>query len=120
MSDILSNFYKTYYHYNKTINTNNNFLTPHNKLRIKTDNTARNLSTHGIYLSENNTLLISRKNKFKPLTLNKKIKIQNYKSIENNINNQNINLNSEENKMTTSKYNQNILNLIAPQPEKCF
>ena len=120
MSDILSNFYKTYYHYNKTINTNNNFLTPHNKLRVKTDNTARNLSPHGIYLSENNTLLISRKNKFKPLTLNKKIKIQNYKSIENDINNQNKNLNLEENKMTTSNYNQNILNLIAPQPEKCF
>ena len=122
MSDILSSFYKTYYHYNKAINSNNNFLTPHNRLRVKTDNAARNLSQHGIYLSENNTLLISRKN-FKPLTLNKKIEIKNYKSIDNDNENQNINLNSEENRLT-SKFDKdkdkNNLYLIERQPEKYF
>ena len=57
MTYTLSDIYKSYKH--SSINENNNFFTPIR--RIETDSTAQNLSPHGIYLSGNNTLLISKK-----------------------------------------------------------
>jgi hypothetical protein len=61
MSDILSNYYKTFYPKTKKLHTMENFFTPNKNLNLKTDVTAQHLSPYGIYLSENNTLLISKK-----------------------------------------------------------
>ena len=70
MSDILSDYYKTQYCINSSKIINKNFLTPNKNIRIKPDLTAINLSLYGIYLSENNALLISKNNKTSPLSVN--------------------------------------------------
>ena len=111
MTYTLSDIYKSYKH--SSINENNNFFTPIR--RIETDSTAQNLSPHGIYLSGNNTLLISKKNSFSPLglTLNKKFFINNFLPLEEDVNDQNINLNPEIKKfsMTTKNYKKKNYNL---------
>ena len=131
MSDILTNYYTSYYNNNYIFKDNESFYTPNKRLRFKTDLTAKKLSSFGIYLSENNILLISRKKGLKPLSrqLNKN---------NNNINNNFLpiekeikdkakshNLSPEERKMLLSsknnkeKNNYNF-NEFDPQLKKCF
>ena len=103
MADILSNFYRTNY---KKNNINNNVLTPTRNLKLKTDTTAQHLSPHGIYLSENNTLLISKKKYISPLslTLTKQLNIKNnnYLLFNSNLKTQINNINGKEKKLSTT------------------
>ena len=119
MSDVLSNYFKTYYNEKNTFNITENVLTPNKKIRIKKDVTARNLSPYGIYLSENNTLLFSSNKNIKnipPLSSNKNkysgknIKDKNKKKIDKNLLELNL------------KYNNDKINLNSyrPQLKKCF
>ena len=130
MSDILSNYYKTFYTKNNTINTTKNFFTPNKKIINKKDRTAENLSPYGIYLSENNTLLISKKNGIPPLslTMNKKFFIDKYPTnSEKESIGKSINFNSEEEKISQelrykdkNKKNNNLYESLDPKLKKCF
>ena len=111
MSDILSNYYKTYYTIDN-ITSNKNHISP---LKNKNEDILKNLSQHGIYLSENNILLIKRKNKILPLllSLNKNTKTNNYMST------------IEEPKsikysLTSNFYNDKNIFGLNPKLKKCF
>ncbi len=127
MSDILlKKFNKTNYKYKDPLNINNNFLTPNKKLRYITDATAQNLSPHGIYLSPNNTLLISKKNNFFPSSLTIKINFNNEDthnlSIDKNLITETKNIKEEKKFSITSNYHKdkNIFNFIEPKLKTCF
>ena len=125
MSDILSDYYNAQYCINNSKNINKNYLTPNKNLKIKQDTTALNLSPYGIYLSENNALLISNNNKmsplsikysnthnFLPLPLNKKLKSQ---TIKYNSGERTLSLTSNFN-----KHKKNIDSFDDPKLKKCF
>ena len=109
MSNILSIYYKTYYTKNNTINITKNFFTPNKKLIQKKYRLW-------IYLSENNTLLISKKNGIPPLSLmmNKKFIINKFTTnSEKESITKSINFNSEKEKISQNlRYKDNNNNLF--------
>ena len=61
MSDILSTFYKSNYTLKEnTYYKKRNFYTPNKITKINPDQTFKNLSPYGFYLSENNFILLSK------------------------------------------------------------
>ena len=117
MNDILSNYYKTQYCKTNTKTIENNILTPNRYFKIKPDTTAINLSPYGIYLSENNALLISRKNTMSPLSL----KFTNsFKPLEKNFSHNIKNSPEERNLSLTSNMNNTHKNNLDHKLVKCF
>ena len=125
MSDILSDYYNAQYCINNSKNINKNYLTPNKNLKIKQDTTALNLSPYGIYLSENNALLISNNNKMSPLSI-KYSNTHNFLPLPLNkkLNSQTIKYNSGERTLSlTSNFNKHKKNIDSfddPKLKKCF
>ena len=70
MSDILSTYYKSNYTIKGNIYKKKTFYTPNRITKINPDQTFKNLSPYGFYLSENNFILLSKKKLLPNLTLN--------------------------------------------------
>ena len=121
MSDILSKFYKTFYNRSKAINIKENLFIPKKNLGIKTDIGATNLCPYGIYLSDNNTLLISRK-KVLPLSLsmNRNLISKKCKSSEKSQIEKENKIEQEKNLTSKSNKDKNSFNTLNPQLNKCF
>ena len=115
MSDILSNFYQTFYTLNNTREYKNP-LTPNKQTKIK-----NSLSKYGIYLSKSNYLLLSKEN-MQPLTSSSLNKDSNIISNFSNLGeSENINFKSEEQKLKSKDMlSQDLFNTIDPQLKKCF
>ena len=121
MSDILSNYYKTFYAKTNMIKTMKHLLTPDKRLNLKTDITAEHLSPYGIYLSENNTLLLSKKQSMPPLSLMLSKKLFRDKCIpfsEKHL----LKMKEEKrnNNIENNKDNNNLIKMSISEMKKCF
>ena len=70
MSDILSTYYKSNYSIKNNVYKKRYYYTPNKIVREDTDKTIKNLSQYGFYLSENNFILLPKKDLLPRLTIN--------------------------------------------------
>ena len=70
MSDILSTYYKSNYSIKNNVYKKRNYYTPNKIVKEDTDKTIKNLSQYGFYLSENNFILLPKKDLLPRLTIN--------------------------------------------------